>query len=145
MQKQHSAHCGLCCENCAVRARIHPAAIALQEEMQKAGFDEVVHAIPGGDGFWAFLGGMVQGGVCPSCRAGGGNPGCRVRPCAKGRGVDMCALCENYLCALIEAFDAGYPMLKQDNALLRDCGWQAWAALQDARRAEGYTYQDENL
>ncbi|MCL2671788.1 MAG: DUF3795 domain-containing protein [Clostridiales bacterium] len=145
MDNQHSAYCGLCCENCAVRVHIYPAALALQTEMQRAGFDQVVHAIPGGAEFWGFLGGMVQSGVCPSCRAGGGNPGCRVRVCAREKGVEMCALCASYPCALTETFDAGYPMLKTDNALLRDAGWQAWSDLQDARRAEGYTYQDENL
>jgi len=142
MDKKYTCYCGLYCENCAVKVKIHPAAKVLHNEMKKAGFGDVVHMIPGGDGFWAFLEGMVEDGICTSCRDGGGNPGCAVRICAKERGVEMCALCENYPCELFEKYYEGYPVLKHDNALLRNQGMEAWAKLQDERQAEGFTYTD---
>jgi len=51
-------------------------------------------------------------------------------------------LCENYPCELFEKYYEGYPVLKHDNALLRNQGMEAWTKLQDERRAEGFTYTD---
>ena len=142
MDKKYTCYCGLYCCNCAVMAKVEPAAKVLYEEMKKAGFEEIINFIPGGDGFWQFLKGMVIDGVCISCRDGSGNPGCEVRVCAKERDVDMCAFCQDYPCEKIAIFFEGYPMLKQDNALLKEQGWEAWAELQDNRQASGYTYTE---
>ena len=143
MDKRYSCYCGLYCENCAVKVKIHPAAKVLYSEMKKTGFDGVVHSIPGGEGFWSFLKEMADNWICISCREGSGNPGCAVRKCAQEKGVEMCAFCESYPCSLIDNFDAGYPTLQHDNTLLRDEGWDAWGKLQDERRATGFTYSDE--
>jgi len=120
-----------------------PAAKTLQEEMQKAGFQEAVQMIPEGDKFWSFLKSMVDPGTCSSCREGGGNPGCAVRICAKEKGVEICALCELYPCDKFPAFFEGYHVLKNDNLLLKEKGIEAWLALQDERRKKGFTYTDE--
>jgi len=140
MDKKYTCYCGLYCENCAVMAKVWPASKVLYEEMKKAGFEEIIQFIPGGDGFWAFLKGMSVDGVCVSCKDGSGNPGCAVRVCAKEKGVEMCALCGEYPCDKFAAFFEGYPCIEHDNALLRDKGWEAWSALQDKRRANGFTY-----
>ena len=142
MDKKYICYCGLYCENCAVMAKIAPASVALYEEMKKAGFEDIIPLIPGGAGFWSFLKGMAEDGVCVSCKDGSGNPGCAVRVCAKEKGVDMCALCEEYPCGKFEAFFQSYPLLKQDNALIRDQGLDAWAELQDERRMGGFAYTD---
>jgi len=112
----------------------------LYEEMRKAGFEEIINYIPGGGEFWPFLKSMAEDGVCVSCKDDSGNPGCSVRVCAQGKGVDMCALCGEYPCDSFADFFKGYPVLEHDNALLRDSGWEEWAALQDQRRAKGFTY-----
>ena len=143
MDKKFACHCGLYCENCAVKAKVEPASKVLYEEMKKAGFEEIIHFIPGGDGFWPFLKGMAVDGVCISCREGSGNPGCAVRICAKEKGVEMCALCDSYPCEKFDKFFEGYPMLKHDNALLLDEGMDAWSKFQDERRAKGFTYSDK--
>ena len=142
MDKKYSCYCGLYCENCAVKAKVYPAAKALRDEMKSAGFDGVVNALPGGEGFWQFLNGMVDGWICTSCRDGSGNPGCEVRKCAKEKGVEMCAFCESYPCGLFGSFIEGYPVIRHDNDLLRDKGWEAWAELQDERMTDGLTYGD---
>ena len=142
MNTRYTCYCGLYCENCAVMAKVEPASKVLLEEMKKAGFEEIIHFIPGGDAFWQFLKGMAENGVCVSCKDGSGNPGCAVRVCAKEKRVEMCALCEEYPCGKFDSFFQGYPSLKQDNALLQEKGMEAWAKLQDERLKKGYTYTD---
>jgi len=142
----HETSEGLYCEHCAVKVKVEPAARVLYDEMKKAGFEEVINYIPGGDGFWSFLKGMVEDGVCISCKEGSGNPGCAVRLCAKDKGVEMCAFCGDYPCEKFTAFlnaSVGYSVLEQDNAVLRDKGWDAWLELQAKRRATGYIYSEE--
>jgi hypothetical protein len=143
IDKKYACYCGLYCANCAVKVKIEPAAKVLYDEMKSAGFEEVISFIPGGDGFWPFLKGMANEGICISCRDGGGNPGCAVRICAKEKGVEMCAFCDDYPCDKFSDFlnvTVGYPVLESDNALLRDKGWEAWIALQEERRNNGFTY-----
>ena len=142
MNKKYICYCGLHCENCAVKVKVEPASKILYDEMKKAGFEEIISMIPDGDKFWSFLKGMVVDGVCVSCREGSGNPGCTVRLCAKEKNVEMCALCESYPCELFTRYFEGYPILKYDNALLREQGMDAWSKLQDERRARGFTYAE---
>ena len=143
MDKRYITYCGLYCENCAVKARVDPAAKVLHDEMKRAGFEEIIQMIPNGDTFWAFLSGMINPGTCTSCKEGSGNPGCIVRKCAQEKNLEMCALCEEYPCEQFARYFEGYPILKQDNAVLRDEGMDAWAKMQDERRSRGFTYSDE--
>lgn len=144
MEREQACYCGLYCGNCAVKAKVEPAAKVLYDEMQKLGFEEIMPFFPDGDKFWMFLKGMSTEGVCVSCKAGSGNPGCKVRPCAKEKKVEMCALCESYPCDLFADFFKGYPMLERDNAILREKGWAAWGKLQDERQAKGFGFAYEN-
>jgi len=131
MNKEYICYCGLYCKNCVVKTKVEPASKVLYEEMKKAGFEDIIHMIPGGDSFWPFLKGMAVDGVCVSCRAGSGNPGCKVRICAKEKGVEICALCESYPCDLFERYFEGYPMLRHNNHVLREEGFEAWSKLQN--------------
>jgi hypothetical protein len=142
MNNKYICYCGLYCENCAVKAKIEPAAKNLHDELKKTGFDEIIQFIPDGDKFWAFLKGMVEPGLCISCKDGSGNPECAVRICAKEKNIDTCALCELYPCEKFASFLENYPTLKNDNLLLREKGIEAWAKLQDERRGNGFTYGD---
>ena len=143
MDNKYICYCGLYCESCAVKAKVEPAANVLFNEMKKAGFEEVISFIPGGDGFWPFLKGMAENGICISCRDGSGDPGCSIRICAKDKGVEMCAFCEDYPCDKLTAFFDRNPVLRCDNSLLRGKGRQAWEELQDKRRSDGYIFQDD--
>jgi hypothetical protein len=125
-------------------AKVAPASKVLYEEMLKAGFEEVIRFIPGGEGFWSFLKSMAEDGICTSCKGERcGNPGCTVRICAQEKGVEMCALCDEYPCVKFDDLTVLSPIMRQDNALLRDHGMDAWAKLQDERRENGFTYQDD--
>jgi len=140
MDKKYSGYCGLYCENCAVKAKVQPASKNLYDEMKKAGYEEFIEYIPEGTGFWTFLKNMALEGTCRSCREGSGNPGCTIRKCAEQKGVEMCAFCDSYPCEAFTIFFEGYPILKEDNALLREKGMDAWLAMQDERRSKGWTY-----
>jgi len=142
MNKEYACYCGLYCENCAVKVKVEPASKILYEEMKKAGFEDIINMIPDGDKFWQFLKGMAVDGVCVSCRAGSGNPGCKVRICAKEKGIEMCALCESYPCELFSRYFEGYPILIKDNSVLREEGIEAWSKLQNERKAIGFTYAE---
>jgi hypothetical protein len=140
MDRKQACYCGLYCKNCAVKVKVEPAAKVLYKEMKKLGFEEIISFFPDGEKFWSFLKGMTIEGVCISCKAGSGNPACKIRLCAKEKKVDMCALCESYPCADFTDFFEGYPMLQHDNSILRENGWKTWGKLQDERQAKGWTF-----
>ena len=142
MNKRYICYCGLYCENCAVKAKVGPASKSLYDEMRKAGFEDIIHLIPDGDGFWRFLKSAAEEGACISCQEGSGNPACTVRICAKEKGVDMCALCTNYPCEKFDEFFRAYPVLKNDNDLFRKKGLDAWTTLQEERIAKHFAYTD---
>lgn len=137
MDRKYACYCGLYCENCPVKVKVEPAAKVLYEEMQKLGFEGIMSFFPDGEKFWLFLKGMSVDGICRSCREGSGNPACKVRMCAKEKGVEMCALCESYPCEHFNEFFNGYPALKNDNLILREKGWKCWGQLQDERLTKG--------
>ena len=142
MNEKYICYCGLYCENCAVKVKVEPASKVLYEEMKKAGFEDIINMIPNGDTFWSFLKSMAVDGVCISCKEGSGNPGCKVRICAKEKGVEVCALCDSYPCELFERYFEGYPILESDNAVMREQGPDVWSKLQDERQAQGFTYNE---
>ncbi|MDL2262959.1 DUF3795 domain-containing protein, partial [Bacteroidales bacterium OttesenSCG-928-I21] len=109
MDRKYTCYCGLYCGNCAVKAKVEPASKVLYEEMEKLGFGEIMSFFPDGEKFWSFLKSMSVEGVCISCKAGSGNPTCKVRLCAKEKNVEMCALCESYPCEHFTDFFKGYP------------------------------------
>ncbi len=137
MDKKYACYCGLYCGNCAVKMKVEPAAKVLHEEMSKLGFEQIMPFFPDGEKFWSFLKGMSVNGICVSCKAGSGNPACKVRLCAKEKNVEMCALCESYPCEHFTEFFKAYPTLERDNSILREKGWDSWEKLQDERQAKG--------
>jgi hypothetical protein len=145
MDKKYTCYCGLYCENCDVRVKVEPAAKVLYEEMDKLGFEKIMPLLPDGEKFWSFLKDMTVEGVCISCKTGSGNPGCKIRLCAKEKNVEICVLCESYPCGHFTEFFKGYPTLKHYNAVLREKGWESWGKLQDERQAKGFAFAyDEN-
>ncbi|MCL1790514.1 MAG: DUF3795 domain-containing protein [Peptococcaceae bacterium] len=142
MDKKYSCYCGLYCENCAVKVKVEPAAKVLYDEMKIAGFEDIISFIPDGEGFWTFLKGMADDGVCVSCRDGSSDPGCVIRICAQEKGGEMCALCGEYPCEKLAVILQRHSLLESDNVLLRDKGWEAWGYLQDERQRSGFVYTD---
>lgn len=141
MEKEYTCYCGLYCKNCAVKVKVEPAAKVLYDEMKKLGFGEIISFFPDGESFWSFLKNIPDDGICVSCRAGSGNPYCKVRECAKEKNVEICASCEDYPCEFFTEFFEGYPTLKQDNLVLKEKGWESWEKLQDERQTKGICFE----
>jgi hypothetical protein len=143
MDKKYMCYCGLYCENCKVKAEIGPAAAVLYGKMEEMGFGGIIAMIPNGEGFWKFLTDLAEDRFCISCRDGGGDPACKIRICAREKGIEMCALCKEYPCELLRGnYLERVHMLKEDNILLRDQGIEKWAKLQDKRKKKGIVYRN---
>jgi hypothetical protein len=136
-------YCGLYCGLCASRNRIPPAAQALREQMTRAGWPFWGKQVPGFEPFWAFLDDLTASGADCSCREKGCGPGfCGIRRCARERGVEVCALCDDYPCDRIQALGKGYVTLIADGQRLREIGLDAWIAEQERRVQTGFCYAD---
>jgi hypothetical protein len=135
-------YCGLHCELCSARSRIPQCAEALQGAMADEGWPYWGGELPGFAEFWAFLEDLHVDGGCPGCRAGGGDPRCKIRICAQGRGLDMCNECRDFPCQEIEALAARYPTLIADNRRMRAVGQEQWLEEQLERKRRGFIYTD---
>lgn len=122
MNKKFVCYCGLYCENCAVKAKVEPAAKNLYDTMKNAGFEEVINLIPGGEGFWPFLKNMAVDGMCISCQEGSGDPDCKIRACAKSKNVEVCVFCKEYPCDKLDFVFKYTPSVRKDNEVLREKG-----------------------
>lgn len=135
-------YCGLFCNLCGSRARIPMRAGALKEAMAEAGWPFWGHSVPGFPAFWEFLQQLHRSGGCPGCRSGGGYPQCRIRVCARERGVELCSDCLDFPCEHIEALAARYPTLVADNRRRQAVGLARWLEEQRERARRGVIYAD---
>lgn len=92
--------------------------------------------------FWQFLEQLQAGAGCPGCRAGGGLLGCKIRSCARERGLAYCCECPDFPCERIEQLAAHYPTLMADNCRLQAVGLAQWLVEQEERRRRGFVYAD---
>ena len=130
---------GLCAQNC----RIPQKARALRDAMQKEGYEQWGHNIPGFVDFWEFLNGLVESESTHSCREDTcGAPFCTIRKCARQKNVDLCISCEAYPCERIQGLAKGYPTLLADGKRIKDIGIEAWIEEQEERAKTGFAYVD---
>mgnify|MGYP002395874983 CR=1 FL=1 len=73
-------------------------------------------------------------------RTEGGPSTCKIRLCAKKRGVSVCPLCDKYPCALIENYTKVYPTTIEDGKRLKEIGLEAWVKEQEERAKRGFIY-----
>ncbi len=140
-------HCGLYCGLCAHRNRIPQCAKLLRETLHEEGMDSWYKYYPSMKDtfptFWKFLDSLVK--MDCTCRTGGGPPDCKIRICAKEKGVDLCPFCAEYPCSLIESLAEHYVMVIQDGKRLRKIGLKAWVKEQEARAKRGVVYADTRV
>jgi len=140
---RYVTYCGLYCGLCAQRGRIPSQAKALRESMAKEGYEYWGGSIPGFKEFWTFLTGLSdpnQG--CPGCRQGGGPDFCEIRKCARRHGIELCPLCEDYPCQLIQDLANVYPTLLAEGKRIREIGIERWIPEQEERAQTGFAYAD---
>jgi len=136
-------YCGLYCGLCSARSRGPQEAKALHDTMRKEGYESWGGRLPNFKEFWAFLTDLADiDKACPGCRQDGGPPLCGIRKCARQRGVDICAFCDEFPCHRIEALAQGYHMLIPDCERMRRIGIDAWIAEQEERASTGFCYLD---
>jgi hypothetical protein len=144
MDIEEATNCGLYCGLCASRRRIPRQAATLRETLRKEGYDQGYCDVPGLaeilENFWSGLNRLADCPCC-GCRAGGGNPGCAIRACARERSVVACPLCPEYPCKRLEML-RHYPMLFADGKRMQHLGLERWIAEQEERAATGFAYSD---
>jgi len=138
-------YCGLYCGLCAQRSRIPQQARQLQQTLQEEGFDDFYQYVPemkeAFRPFRQFLQKLATFDC--TCRIGQGGPAdCKIRNCAKRKGVEVCPRCKEYPCALIQALAEHYPTLLQDGKRLRRIGIKKWVKEQEQRVKRGFAYAD---
>lgn len=145
MSNRYIAYCGLYCDHCYSRTHIAPTAKTLKAQMQAQGFETFGPYMPDYTEFWRFMNTLIEAEGCPGCRQDGGSPACAMRTCAREKQIEACPLCDEYPCDQFHWLDtsAAYPMLKEDNQLMREQGLEAWKAMQQGRRNSGFTYVEE--
>jgi len=80
--------------------------------------------------------------MCAGCRAGGGDPDCPIRKCARGGGVDFCHECREHPCEDLRKLSRRYVTLLGDNERHRAIGTGEWVIEQEERRQRGFFYAD---
>ena len=137
-------YCGLYCELCAHRNRIPQKASQLQKSLHEEGMDnwyqyisEMKNTFPT---FWQFLQKLID--LDCTCRTGGGPPDCKIRQCAKQKGIEICTQCKEYPCKLIQNLAEHYPTIIQDGKRLQKISLEKWVKEQEERAKRGVVYAD---
>lgn len=111
--------------------------------MAKEGYEFWGQEIPGFTDFWRFLTNLCDPDKsCPGCRQGGGPPFCTIRKCAREKGLEICAYCQDYPCKRIHAIAEGYTMLLAEARRVKKIGLDAWIREQQERAETGFAYVD---
>ncbi len=100
------AYCGLYCHECPNHTGIiADMARDLRKELRNYRFDKTAELLSSISFFKTFkkypecyevLGAMVKMRCGRTCKNGGGNPGCKIRLCAKKKGFDGCWECSDF-------------------------------------------------
>jgi len=137
------AFCGLYCGACGLRGLKEPA-----EEMKRIldayNYGEIAKFIPGMEEYPAFEKTLVEftKQFCPGCREGGGNPGCVIRICAKEKGLETCADCNEMPCEKARFITEGYPDVVENLKRIQQIGSDKWLEEQREKVAAGFSYTD---
>ncbi|UCG45737.1 MAG: DUF3795 domain-containing protein [Candidatus Bathyarchaeota archaeon] len=146
-------HCGLYCNACGIRQeKIKDAANNLQGLITYYGFDKVMPdlvkyepSLKNYDKFAEVLDGLVNlFGDCPGCMHEGGDPGCKVRACAKQKGYRTCAECKEIkTCENLAPYRQGYKGLVPALKNIRKNGIESYAKEMQQKVDKGFSYLEE--
>ena len=140
-------YCGCYCGLCAVRVCFPKHAQQLRDTLRQEGMDYWYRYVPAMRKtfpvFWKFLEDLT-GYEC-SCRTGGGPSTCKIRLCAKKKGVSVCPLCDDYPCVHIENYTKIYPTTIEDGKRLKEVGLEAWVEEQEERAKRGFIYMQSKI
>jgi hypothetical protein len=93
--------------------------------------------------FWKYLEHLtVLDKECPACRGGCGDPGCKIRMCAREKNQEICVYCNEYPCSYFENLAKQYPALLGDGKKLKEIGIDAWIEEQERRCRRCYCFSE---
>ena len=111
-----AAYCGLYCGACSIEnGQIRNAAKELQGMLKAYGYPQwaptLAEFVPATKHYPEFDGVLewLTTQECGGCLAGGGNPQCAIRICAKEKGFAGCWECTEVTCEKLQGIDQGYP------------------------------------
>jgi len=81
---------------------------------------------------------FLADGSCPGCGAGGGNPFCKVRNCAKEKNVSLCEECSEFPCQRIYGFQQTYPFAVTSLQRRKEVGIEEWLKQEQEKAAKGH-------
>lgn len=145
-EERLTAYCGLYCADCIPSNRALFAAVAdLQRRLAELGMAQYAALRADRDEelrqyevFERVLA-AIRGLECPGpCRAGGGNPQCAVRQCARAKGQQGCWECGDFAtCPRLERLRRSHgPTLNHNLAAIREHGLAGWSS----RRGPHYSW-----
>jgi len=146
--KDFTTHCGLYCKLCAHYARVPKQAAKFKVILLKEGYDYFGEYIyPEYKNFRKVLDQMESTDLTKCrCFGGCGNPECKIRICAKEKGIEYCASCADFPCAnFTEGFLKTYPCLIANNRRIKEIGIEAWIKEQEKLFKADYSYNDDKL
>ncbi len=141
---KYVAHCGLYCRLCDAIARIPPQSKALLETLKRGGWKDFGEKLfPDFEAFWSVLEKLGRfDETMKACTGGCGDPSCKIRVCASGRGIAVCSSCPDYPCDLIEEFAEKYPIILDFGRDQQEIGLEAWIQKQEELCRSGFAYGD---
>ena len=141
---KYITYCGLYCKHCTTLARIPQQAKTLYDTMKREGFEFFgPYESPQFNDFWKYLEHLtVLDKECPLCRGGCGDPGCKIRICAREKNQEICVFCDEYPCALFDSLTRQYPALLGEGKMLKELGIDAWLEKQEQRCEMGYCFSE---
>lgn len=107
-------------------------------------YGEIAKFIPGMEDYPAFEKTLIEftKQFCLGCREGGGNPNCVIRICAKERGFDTCADCNEMPCEKAKFITEGYPDVTKNLKRIKQIGSDKWLKEQREKVTAGFSYTD---
>ncbi|MEM0448857.1 MAG: DUF3795 domain-containing protein [Methanomassiliicoccales archaeon] len=142
MSDDNIAYCGLYCRLCVENSLLPLKARELLNMMEDEGYgrlnrkSEELRASH--DIFLRVLNELAD--MKCTCRDGGGFSECKVRACARERGLFVCMECEDHPCDKWNEVAKSYPFLIIDAFRYQDVGKETWAEEQEERVSRGFNY-----
>ena len=144
-----AGYCGLYCGACAIlNGQIRDTAKSLRGLLKAYDYAEwaptLADFVPAVRNWGEFEGVLewLTTQDCSGCPAGGGNPECAIRICARERRLAGCWECDEEPCEKLGEIDEGYPGVAKNRQRIRELGLEAWLAEQKAQVEAGFSYAD---
>ncbi len=145
--KKLVTYCGGFCGGCAIyKGRIiTKIAEDLKELVDSSNYVDWLPKYGGVDfNFTEFQKGLAyftkenSGCYCQApCKEGGGAP-CKIRPCAKEKGVEICYQCKDFLCEHFAWLKHEHPRMLEDCERFKKLGFDGWLKFHIERAEKGY-------